>query len=335
MQAGVDPLGIYIPPFAYAEMQILEQAVNAVKSLDDKKLADYMHATKFSTIVGDIKFGDRGEWAEPRVLLVQYRGIDGNDVEQFKQPGKQVIVDPADIQVRRSGDAVRTDQDANARRARPATRMIFSLDLFCNAIVSGILLGGFYCAVAVGITIAFGMLDIVNIAHPAFIMAGGFIAYFFNTNFGVDPVLACAIAAVPAYFVGRLLYRFYYHAFEKRGEESLQGLAFFFGLLFIIEVGLILTFGVDYRFVEAAYIGPTISIGFISIPWRLLVPLIVGLAVDRWHHRVPVADLYRQGHSRRVAGSAGAAAGRRQSGQGQGDRVRTVDRDGDPVRARC
>lgn len=157
--------------------------------------------------------------------------------------------------------------------------MIFSLDLFSNAIVSGVLLGGFYCAVAVGITIAFGMLDIVNIAHPAFIMAGGFIAYYCNTHLGIDPVLACLIAAVPAYAVGRLLYRFYYLAFEKRGEESLQGLAFFFGILFIIEVGLILTFGVDYRFVEAAYIGPTISIGFLAIPWRLLVPLIVGLAM--------------------------------------------------------
>jgi branched-chain amino acid transport system permease protein len=157
--------------------------------------------------------------------------------------------------------------------------MIFSLDLFSNAIVSGVLLGGFYCAVAVGITIAFGMLDIVNIAHPAFIMAGGFIAYYCNTHLGIDPVLACLIAAVPAYAIGRLLYRFYYVAFEKRGEESLQGLAFFFGLLFIIEVGLILTFGVDYRFVEAAYIGPTRSIGFLEIPWRLLVPLIVGLAV--------------------------------------------------------
>ena len=157
--------------------------------------------------------------------------------------------------------------------------MIFSLDLFSNAIVSGILLGGFYCAVAVGITIAFGMLDIVNIAHPAFIMTGGFIAYFFNTFFGVDPVLACVIAAVPAYFVGRLIYRFYYVAFEKRGEESLQGLAFFFGMLFIIEVSLMLVFGVDYRFVDAPYIGPTISIGFISIPWRLLVPLLVGLTV--------------------------------------------------------
>jgi branched-chain amino acid transport system substrate-binding protein len=93
-QAGVDPLGIYIPPFAYAEMQILDQAVNATKSLDDKKLADYMRGARFSTIMGDIKFGERGEWEQPRVLLVQYRGIVGNDVEQFKQPGRQVILDP-------------------------------------------------------------------------------------------------------------------------------------------------------------------------------------------------------------------------------------------------
>ena len=101
--AGVDPLGIYIPPFAYAEMQILEQAVNATKSLDDKALADYMHKAKFSTVVGDISFGPRGEWAEPRMLTVQYHGIEGNGLDQFKQPGKQVILDPA---IFKSGDLV-------------------------------------------------------------------------------------------------------------------------------------------------------------------------------------------------------------------------------------
>jgi branched-chain amino acid transport system substrate-binding protein len=92
--AGVDPIGIYIPPFAYSELQILEQAITAVGSLDDGKLAEYIHKTTFETIVGDIKFDDRGEWAEPRVLYVQYQGIVGNDVEQFKQPGKQVILYP-------------------------------------------------------------------------------------------------------------------------------------------------------------------------------------------------------------------------------------------------
>src|SRR5438270_10518693 len=136
-------------------------------------------------------------------------------------------------------------------------------DLLLNALVSGILLGGFYCAVAVGVTIAFGMLDIVNIAHPAFIMMGAFIAYFFNTSYGVDPLLACVIAAPFAYIGGRLLYRIYYLAFERHGEESLQGLAFFFGLLFIIEVGLLLIFGVDYRFVEAPYLGPSVHVGFV------------------------------------------------------------------------
>ena len=92
--AGVDPIGIYIPPFAYSEVQVLEQAVKATNSLDDKKLADYIRSNSFKTVVGDIKFGDRGEWAEPRVLYIQYRNIVGNDVEQFKQAGKQVILYP-------------------------------------------------------------------------------------------------------------------------------------------------------------------------------------------------------------------------------------------------
>ncbi len=102
-KAGVDPLGFYIPPFAYAEMQILEAAVKAVNSLDDKKLAEYMRSNTFSTVVGDIKFGDRGEWAEPRLLLVQYHGVVGNDVEQFKHPGKQAIIYPPRF---KSGDLV-------------------------------------------------------------------------------------------------------------------------------------------------------------------------------------------------------------------------------------
>ncbi len=158
--------------------------------------------------------------------------------------------------------------------------MELSADLLVNAVVSGLLIGGFYAAVAVGITIAFGMLDIVNIAHPAFIILGAFVAYYLNTSFGLDPLLAAALAAPVAYIGGRILYRAYYYAFERRGEESLQGLAFFFGLLFIVEVGLLLTFGVDYRTVEAPYIGPTQSLfGLISVPYRLLVPMLVGVAM--------------------------------------------------------
>jgi branched-chain amino acid transport system substrate-binding protein len=92
---GVDPLGFYIPPYVYAEMQVLEQAVNAVKSIDQNELADYIHATTFKTIVGDVKFGPKGEWAESRVLFVQYQNVVGNDLDQFRHAGKQVILAPA------------------------------------------------------------------------------------------------------------------------------------------------------------------------------------------------------------------------------------------------
>jgi len=92
--AGVDPLGYYLPPYSYAEMQILAQAVNAVGSLDHAKIAAYIHANKFSTIVGDVKFADNGEWEKSRVLFVQYQNIAGNDIEQFRQPGKAVILYP-------------------------------------------------------------------------------------------------------------------------------------------------------------------------------------------------------------------------------------------------
>jgi branched-chain amino acid transport system substrate-binding protein len=92
--AGVDPLGLYIPPFAYSQMQILESAIKSVGSLDEGKLAEHMHKATFPTVVGDVKFAANGEWAEPRLLLVQYRGVAGNDVAQFKQPGKQVIIYP-------------------------------------------------------------------------------------------------------------------------------------------------------------------------------------------------------------------------------------------------
>ena len=91
---GVDPLGFYLPPFAYSEMQILADAVTAVGSLDQDKIAAYIHKTTFRTIVGDIKFASNGEWEKSRILFVQYQNITGNDVEQFRQAGKQVIVYP-------------------------------------------------------------------------------------------------------------------------------------------------------------------------------------------------------------------------------------------------
>jgi len=91
---GVDALGYYMPPYAYAYLQVLGEAVEATKGLDQDKLAAYMHEHTFKTVAGDIKFGENGEWAEARVLQVQFQGIKGNDVEQFKNPETQVIVAP-------------------------------------------------------------------------------------------------------------------------------------------------------------------------------------------------------------------------------------------------
>jgi branched-chain amino acid transport system substrate-binding protein len=93
-EAKVDPLGFYLPPFNYAIGQMIEQAVTATKSLDHKKLADYLHKNEMKTIVGPIRFGPDGEWANPRVVQAQFRGIIDKNMEQFRQPGKQVVLYP-------------------------------------------------------------------------------------------------------------------------------------------------------------------------------------------------------------------------------------------------
>jgi branched-chain amino acid transport system permease protein len=155
--------------------------------------------------------------------------------------------------------------------------MDLPVDLLINAVVAGLLLGGFYAAVTAGISISFGMLDIVNIAHPGFIILGSYIVYIINSTTGADPVVAAIFMLPVFYLLGMGIYLVYYAAFERRGQEALRGLAFFFGLLFITEVGLILVFGVDYRYVEARYIGPTWRIGFVDLPLRMLVPCVVSL----------------------------------------------------------
>ncbi len=155
--------------------------------------------------------------------------------------------------------------------------MITDPGLFLNAIVAGVLLGGFYAAVALGLSITFGQLDIVNIAHPAFVIIGSYFAFFFGAHYGIDPVVT-GIMMTPFFFVlGILVYRIYYVSFERTGQESLSGLAFFFGLMFIIEVTLILVYGVDYRLVPASYIGVNWRVGLIDIPLRMAVPFVVAM----------------------------------------------------------
>ena len=91
---GVDPLGYYMAPWGYAYLQVLGQAVEATKSLDDDKLADYVRSNTFQTVVGDVKFGKGGEWAQSRVLQVQFQHIKGNAIDQFRDIATQVVVAP-------------------------------------------------------------------------------------------------------------------------------------------------------------------------------------------------------------------------------------------------
>ena len=156
---------------------------------------------------------------------------------------------------------------------------MLTYELLGNAIVAGIFLGGFYAAISLGISLAFGLLDIVNIAHPVFVILGGYMVYLLNTKIGMDPILAGLLLTPVFYLLGLVVYYIYYNFFEKRGQESLRGLVFFFGVLFLIEVSLLLTYGVDYRLVHAPYIGETFTFGGIGVAYRLALPFALGLMV--------------------------------------------------------
>jgi len=100
---GVDPLGYYMPVWAYAYLQVLGDAITATKSLDDEKLADYIRKTTFKTVVGDVKFGAKGEWSEERMLLVQFQNVKSNSVEAFRDLSTEVILYPPQY---KSGDMI-------------------------------------------------------------------------------------------------------------------------------------------------------------------------------------------------------------------------------------
>ena len=154
-----------------------------------------------------------------------------------------------------------------------------SFELLGEALIAGVLLGCFYAAVSVGLSVAFGLLDVPQIAHPAFLVLGAYGAYYLG-GFGVDPLLAGVLLTPVFFLAGLVVYRFYHAAFESRGSDAgLRGLAFFFGIAFIVEVALILSFGVDQRMVEAAYIGKAVALGDLRLPTRMLVAFGVALVL--------------------------------------------------------
>lgn len=107
VQEKVDPLGFYLPPFNYAIGQMLEQAVTSTKSLDHKVLAEYLRKNEMKTIVGPIRYDSVGEWANPRLAMIQFRGVQDKNIEQFRTAGKQVIVAPAEM---KTGDILPYDK---------------------------------------------------------------------------------------------------------------------------------------------------------------------------------------------------------------------------------
>jgi branched-chain amino acid transport system substrate-binding protein len=103
VEAKVDPLGYYIAPYGYAMGQLIEQAVNATKSFDQKGIAKYLHENEHKTIIGSIKYGPDGEWKETATLQAQFRGVKDKNIEQFRSAGRQVILYPEKL---KTGDLI-------------------------------------------------------------------------------------------------------------------------------------------------------------------------------------------------------------------------------------
>ena len=153
-------------------------------------------------------------------------------------------------------------------------------DLLINAIIAGLMLGGFYAAVTAGVSISFGMLDIVNIAHPGFIILGSYIAYIVNINFGVDPIVVehrrcCRRFMCSACWSIRSTTSRSKSAARNRCAGSPSSSA----CCSSPRSGLNLVFGVDYRSVNAPYIGGSVHLGAMEFPLRMLVPCLVSLAM--------------------------------------------------------
>jgi len=157
--------------------------------------------------------------------------------------------------------------------------MFFSFELLFEAVLFGLLLGCFYAAVSLGLSVAFGLLDVPHVAHPALLIVGSYGAYMLG-GWGIDPLVSGFLLMPVFFLVGMLLYRFYYETFESRGSAAgVNGLAFFFGIAFIIEVLLVVAFGVDQRSAEADYIGESLRLGVLRLPYRLLVASGVALVL--------------------------------------------------------
>jgi branched-chain amino acid transport system permease protein len=150
--------------------------------------------------------------------------------------------------------------------------------LVLNGVVSGLLLGCLYAAAAAGLAISFGMLNVTNIAHPSMMVVAAFAVALLSQRFGIDPLVLTVLLAPVFWVLGAGLYSAYYRFFERRGDEAIQGLAFFFGIMFILEVALVMLYGPDQQFVDTVYAATTLHLGVVDVPLRMAVPGLMSLA---------------------------------------------------------
>jgi branched-chain amino acid transport system permease protein len=151
-------------------------------------------------------------------------------------------------------------------------------ELLANSLIIGLLLGGFYAIVSIGLSISFGLMGVSNIAHPTFILIASYLVFLLNNSIGMDPIIGGAILAPPFFALGFILYHFYNKFFEIRSESLLMGLIFFFALLILSEMGLVLSFGTNYISTYTRYTMEVVNMGVLRIPFRLLYPFLAGLA---------------------------------------------------------
>jgi branched-chain amino acid transport system substrate-binding protein len=94
---GVDPLGYYLGTWGYAYLEVLAQGVEGAKSLNDDKIAEWLRNNPVKTIMGEIRFGKKGEWTESRMLQIQYHDIKGNSLDQFRGMETQTVLTPTNL----------------------------------------------------------------------------------------------------------------------------------------------------------------------------------------------------------------------------------------------
>jgi branched-chain amino acid transport system permease protein len=154
--------------------------------------------------------------------------------------------------------------------------MGFSVHLLIGSLLSGVLLGAFYAAIASGLALVFGVLEIPNLAHPAVVVAGALLVHTLN-SWGIDPLLSGLMLA-PVFFVAGIgFYKLYRFAFESRGTvDPLRSFSLFFGIAFLIEIALIMVYGIDFQSVEAPYIGKALALGTFRVPYRMLASFVCG-----------------------------------------------------------